>query len=241
MKRLIQIFIFVLLIVLAVNPVIACTGPGPQGPTGPQGEPGPIGTTGPKGEQGPQGLIGEQGPSGPQGPVGPVGPVGPTGPTGPQGEKGDKGDQGSQGIQGPQGKEGPEGPQGPSGAPVQVWTLALESDGLQTQSIVPLDIPGMSKSIVTNENSLLIIIFCADVKTSEDGIMWITPLVNGQNVEPANVLLQGHDSWLLQRYDFFIHNVQAGEHTVKVQWNTNTGETIWIADRSLLIYVYPMP
>ncbi|MFC1865702.1 hypothetical protein ACFLYB_03210 [Chloroflexota bacterium] len=239
MKILVRLHIFLLLICLLVFSVVGCNGTqSEQGSPGPQG---PIGPVGPQGEQGLQGPAGPEGSRGFRGPQGVTGLVGPTGPEGPQGEKGDKGDQGSQGIQGPQGEEGPEGPQGPSGAPVQVWTLALESDGLQTQSIVPLDIPGMSKSIVTNENSLLIIIFCADVKTSEDGIMWITPLVDGQQVEPANVLLEGHDSWLLQRYDFFIQNVEAGEHIVKIQWNTNSGETVWIADRSLLIYAYPTP
>jgi hypothetical protein len=106
--------------------------------------------------------------------------------------------------------------------------MALESADLQTQSTIPVNIPGMFKSFVTS-----------NVKTTTDGIMWIIPLVDGQEVEPANVLLQGHDSWLLQSYNFFLSNLPAGEHIVKVQWNTNSGETIWIADRSLLIYAYP--
>jgi hypothetical protein len=238
-KRLIRNFMLLLLLVLFAFSIVSCTGP--QGEQGIQGLTGPKGDQGTTGEQGPQGLTGEQGPIGPQGPAGTAGPAGPIGPVGPQGEKGDQGDQGLQGIQGPQGEQGPEGPQGPSGTPIQLWTLALESDGLQTQSIVPLDIPGVSKSIVTAENSTLVITFCANVKTSDDGIMWITPLVDGQGVEPANVLLQGQDSWLLQSYDFFISNVQAGEHLIKVQWNTDSGGTAWIADRSLLIYVYPTP
>jgi hypothetical protein len=226
-----------LIVVLVVSPALACTGS--QGLEGPQGEQGPPGQAGSQGPIGLQGPVGPEGPEGSSGSQGPTGPVGPAGPEGPQGEKGDKGDRGLRGLQGPQGEEGLEGPQGPSGSPTEVWAMALESADLQTQSTIPVNIPGMFKSIVTSENSTLVVTFCANVKTTTDGIMWIIPLVDGQEVEPANVLLQGHDSWLLQSYNFFLSNLPAGEHIVKVQWNTNSGETIWIADRSLLIYAYP--
>ena len=237
MKKLIHCLILILIIILLVIPTLACTPA--EGPQGPQGEPGPQG---PVGLQGPAGSQGEQGPEGSIGPQGATGQRGPEGPPGPQGEAGPEGPVGPQGRTGPQGAQGPEGPvgpQGPAGSPTGLWTMAIEGSEISTAATIPVNIPNMFKSIITSEISTIIITFCANVKTTANGIMWITPLVDDVEVAPENVLLESHDSWIMQSYDFFLTDVAPGEHTVKIQWHTNKGETIWIADRSMLIYSYP--
>ena len=114
--------------------------PGPAGPIGPQGPPGNDGPQGPQGPQGPPGMDGAQGPQGADGPQGIQGPQGdPGGPQGPQGPQGPPGPQGVQGIQGP---VGPPAPQG------QVYS-AVATDNVTTASMVAVPLPGMSITITT--------------------------------------------------------------------------------------------
>ena len=203
---------------------------GPEGPEGLQGDTGPQGLAGPQGEQG------ETGPAGATGPAGPAGPKGDAGDTGPQGPKGDTGDTGPQG---PQGEQGPVGPAGPAGA----YSVTQTIDEALTSSTTFDDMPGMSVNITLDVQSTLFITISSEVwVTSSGNYLYWRALVDTTPAKPdANwLIVTGNTVWNARSYTFYLENVPAGTHTVKIQWkvwvNTSEGHA---HERALTVIALP--
>jgi hypothetical protein len=188
---------------------------------------------GPRGPEGPQG---EQGPQGPKGDTGDVGPAGLTGATGPQGPAGPQGETGATGPQ------GPVGPQGPPGAFNSTYSVST----VTTTSLSFVDIPGMSVSISLANTSHVIIVFSAEAFMSSSGdYMIVRALVDSAVTHPTatgNLLvltratIENHSSC---SYAFYLNNVSAGAHTVKMQWRSYYGATANVESRTLIVFALP--
>ena len=188
--------------------------------------------------------------------AGPQGPAGATGATGPQGAKGDKGDTGQTGATGPAGATGttgatgatgPQGlvgPQGPPGAIPFNSTYSVTTS--TTTSLSMVDIPAMSVRITLNRTSQVIIIFSAEAWMSSPGdYMIVQALVDSSVTHPSAtgnylVLTRATISNMSScSYTFYLNNVSAGVHTVKMQWRSYYGATASVESRTLTVFALP--
>ena len=188
--------------------------------------------------------------------AGPQGPAGATGATGPQGAKGDKGDTGQTGATGPAGATGttgatgatgPQGlvgPQGPPGATPFNSTYSVTTS--TTTSLSMVDIPAMSVRITLANTSQVIIIFSAEAWMSSPGdYMIVQALVDSSVTHPSAtgnllVLTRATISNMSScSYTFYLNNVSAGVHTVKMQWRSYYGATASVESRTLTVFALP--
>ena len=233
MKNLIRLCVLFALASLIILPFAGCTGS--EGPVGPQGA------------QGSQGETGAQGPTGPAGPYGFAGPMGPEGPQGLQGLngiQGPMGPQGLQGLQGIQGETGDPGPPGPVAPQAELFTkTAPKGPILAMANEDYMDLPELSIRFSTDEVSTLAVTFSAQVQANPGGSMWSRVLVNGEPLNPdevlmCNTLLTSDPSWGAHSFTFIKDDLEAGIHTVEIELAVPGGGSI--DKRTLIVYVYPV-
>ncbi len=233
MKTLIRLFVLFALASLIILPFAGCTGS--EGPVGPQGAKGSQGETGP------------QGPAGPAGPYGFAGPMGPEGPQGLQGLngiQGSTGPQGLQGLQGIQGETGDPGPPGTTALQAELFTKTAPKGPILTMANEDyMDLPELSIRFSTDEVSTLAVTFSAEVQANPGGSMWARVLVNGEPLNPdevlmCNTLMMSAPSWGAHSFTFIKDDLEAGIHTVEIELAVPGGGSI--DKRTLVVYVYPV-
>lgn len=233
MKKLIRLFVLFALASLVILPFAGCAGSeGPVGPQGAQGLQGETGSQGPAGPGGPYGITGPTGPEGPQGLQGLNGIQGPTGPQGPQG------------LQGLPGETGDPGPQGPAVLQAEFFIrTAPKGPILAMANEDYMDLPELSIRFSTDIVSTLAVTFSAVVQANPGGSMWARVLVNGEPLNPdevlmCNTLIMSEPSWGAHSFTFMKDGLEAGIHTVEIELTVPGGGSI--DERSLMVYVYPV-
>ena len=236
MKNLIRLFTLFVLVSLITLPFAGCAGS--EGPAGPQG------LQGSQGEEGPQGPAGPAGPYGFAGPMGPEGPQGLQGLNGIQGPMGPQGLQGLQGLQGIQGETGDPGPTGPAAPQAELFIKTAPKGPILTMANEDyMDLPELSIRFSTNEVSTLAVTFSAEVQANPGGSMWARVLVNGEPLNPdevlmCNTLMMSEPSWGAHSFTFIKDDLEAGIHTVEIELAVPGGGSI--NKRTLIVYVYPV-
>lgn len=193
---------------------------------------------------GPQGPAGATGATGPQGAKGDKGDTGQTGATGPAGATGATGATGTTGATGATGPQGLVGPQGPPGAIPFNSTYSVTTTS--TTSLSMVDIPAMSVRITLATTSQVIIMFSAEAWMSSPGdYMIVQALVDSSVTHPSAtgnylVLTRATISNMSScSYTFYLNNVSAGVHTVKMQWRSYYGATASVESRTLTVFALP--
>jgi hypothetical protein len=163
------------------------------------------------------GVSGSTGPQGPEGPEGPEGPAGPAGPAGSAGPKGDAGSQGVAGAKGETGDKGDAGPQGSAGTTGQMVMTAV-SNGHRFLSVFdggPYEVPGLSGSIVTTENSSVVVSTEGVIEHTDDSVV-------GDNIK-VGIRLKIDDVVLAVRY----YNIELTKFTKMTHWSfSSSTETL---------------
>jgi hypothetical protein len=101
------------------------------------------------------------------------------------------------------------------------------------------DIPGMISSVVTAENGNLAITFSAEANTSGSERMFVRALVDGQAAQPSDVVLVAAADTGTRSFTFVEQNLEAGAHTVQIQWLVDAGGTAFAGDRTLSLFSFP--
>jgi bacillopeptidase F (M6 metalloprotease family) len=109
-----------------------------------------------------------------------------------------------------------------------------------------VDIPGMSVRITLANTSQVVIIFSAEAWMSSPGdYMSVQALVDSSVAHPSatgNLLVLTRatfDSMSSYSYTFYLNNVSAGVHTVKMQWQSYSGATANMESRTLTVFAIP--
>jgi hypothetical protein len=162
------------------------------------------------------GSTGPQGPAGPAGPAGAQGPAGPTGPAGPQGGVGPQGGAGSKGDTGDKGATGDTGAQGSAGTAGQMVMTALSNDHrfLGIFDGGPYEIPGLKGSIVTTENSSVVVSTEGVIEHTDDSVV-------GDNIK-VGIRLKIDDVVLAVRY----YNIEKTNFTKMTHWSFSSSTEI---------------
>jgi M6 family metalloprotease-like protein len=96
----------------------------------------------------------------------------------------------------------------------------------------------MNGTITTPAAGNLAITFSAEGYGDGGARLFIRALVDGQVAEPGDVLLAGN-YYGVSSYTFARQNVEAGQHSIVLQWMTDEGQTAHIADRTLTVIAAP--
>ena len=195
------------------------------------------GSQGPRGETGLQGETGSQGSQGLQGEPGL------------QGLQGETGSQGLQGEPGLQGLQGEIGPQGLPGEHAQYMTAYGESV-IETINTTWVDMENMSVTFTLNRTSHLLIMFSAEVLPDLADFTFISAVVDGKPASPPSVYFTtpiiDHRGDPCARYfsvntcHFHFLSVDAGSHTVTIQWRVEAGyRPSMISSRILSVIAFP--
>ena len=170
-------------------------------------------------------ISGLSGSTGSQGPAGPAGPAGPQGGVGPQGGAGSKGDTGDKGA------TGDTGAQGTAGTTGQMVMTAVSNDHrfLGVFDGGPYPIPGLSGSIVTTENSSVVVSTEGVIEHTDDSVVgdniWVgirlkiddvVLAVRGYNIERTKFTRMTHWSFSSST-ELLTTPLAPGKHTVSVE------------------------
>ncbi len=155
-------------------------------------------------------ISGLSGSTGPQGPAGPAGPAGPQGAVGPQGAAGSKGDTGDKSA------TGDTGAQGTAGTTGQMVMTAVSNDRrfLGVFDGGPYQIPGLSGSIVTTENSSVVVSTEGVIEHTDDSVV-------GDNIR-IGIRLKIDDVVLAVRY----YNIEKTNFTKMTHWSFSSSTEI---------------
>ena len=120
------------------------------------------------------------------------------------------------------------------------------------------DVPGMSASVTTADDSLLQITFSAEALTLGSGRMFVRALVDGQPARPSDMVFATGSTDGSNAFSFSAEGIPHGNHTVQIQYSVDSGDTAALGDRTLSLvslprqivyslpggdnhYVYPVP
>ena len=104
------------------------------------------------------------------------------------------------------------------------------------------DIPGLSTTINTPDDSDLAATVSAEAATTAGGLGDVRVLVDGASVSPSDAVFANRtlaDYRGTQSFTFVVEHLAAGNHTVEVQARVNAGQTFAMNDRSLSVVAWP--
>lgn len=111
-----------------------------------------------------------------------------------------------------------------------------------------VDMSGMSANLSLNRKSHLLIVFNVEAYASENEWITIRALVGEDIAYPGEIYLTPNIygsvnesylvDWAAYGFNFYQPSVNAGTHTVKIQWMTSDGLG-YVADRSLTVIALP--
>lgn len=100
------------------------------------------------------------------------------------------------------------------------------------------DLAHMNGTITTPVTGNLAVTFSAEGYGEGGARLFIRALVDGQVAEPGDVLLAGN-YYGVSSYTFTRENVPPGKHSVVLQWMSDGGQTVHLADRTLTVVAAP--
>ena len=119
---------------------------------------------------------------------------------------------------------------------------AVSGTVVSTNSTSWADIPGLTATISTPDDSDLAATVSAEAATTAGGLGDVRVLVDGASANPSDAILANStlaDYRGTQSFTFVIEHLTAGSHTVEVQARVNTGQTFAMNDRSLSVVAWP--
>ena len=118
---------------------------------------------------------------------------------------------------------------------------SIESGWMSTSSTSWDPIPGMNSSIVTPVGSDVAITLSAEVDVTTGGQMFVRVMVDGQPINPSDVLFAvDSDALGTRAFTFTLSGLSAGSHNLHLQWATN-GNSVSIGDRTVTVMGWPVP
>jgi hypothetical protein len=117
---------------------------------------------------------------------------------------------------------------------------AQESGWVSESSTSWVSLPGLAVSINTPGGGPLAISFSAEASTtSPSARMFVRALVDGQPVSPSDVVYVVGGPHGTLGFTFTVQNVAPGNHTIQLEWLSESGPWSSVADRTLAVYGWP--
>jgi len=121
-------------------------------------------------------------------------------------------------------------------APDVVNTIAAPSGpSVSTTSSSFVDIPNMVYNIQIPEPGDVVITLTGEAYTSNYKRMFVRALLDGQPASPGDVVFAVGPYTGTHAFSFVAKGVQAGAHTVQLQWGVDGGGTAYMGDRTFTI------
>ena len=101
------------------------------------------------------------------------------------------------------------------------------------------DIPNLTKSVSTGQDTNLEIFVSAEVRATAGKRVFLRALVDNQPADPSDVVFVAEAFNGTRAFTFTKTNLSAGSHNVRVQWAIDSGGTGSIGDRSMALAAAP--
>jgi hypothetical protein len=112
---------------------------------------------------------------------------------------------------------------------------------VSTSSTTFETIPNMSKTISNNKKTKMIITFSADAYAANNELMFVVAIVDGNPARPGEVQFTGDttETWArAHSFTWVSGNLNPGQHTVEIQWRSNSGNQVTVKNRNMVVLYY---
>lgn len=123
----------------------------------------------------------------------------------------------------------------------RLMVAAPSGSARTTTSISWENMPDMSGSIHIPAAGDIVIGFSAEIWASTDKRVFVRALVDGQPISPSDVVIISGGRGDSYTFAFVKRNVSHGNHTLQLQWHTDSGGQANVGDRTLVAYTFAQP